>query len=620
MSADELSRYIDAMHQRAAALSGYVERAAIGPQPPGAIEELHTALEELRVAEEELREQTEELAATRQAVEWERQRYQDLFEFAPDGYLVTNTAGAIEAANRAAAHLLGVGAQQLIGKPLAVFVALEDRPSFRERIGSLVADGQAHAWELRLVSRQGRTIEVAVTVAAVNDEMGRPSALRWMLRDIGERKRAEAEIRALNTDLERRVADRTTQLEAAQRRMAFLDEASGALGASLDEPTILLSLARLCVPTLADYCLVFSRSDGRSLRPAAVAHAGSSREALVRALAGLADDVAIAGASSRAALKVLNAGQPSLSLTESDLWLVTGARSAEALALFRELGCASYMVLPLLARDQTLGALALVAAESRRHYAPADLALADELARRAALAMDNARLFQEAEAAIQVRNDFLASVSHDLRTPLTGLRGVVQLLQRRLRRGAQPDYEAITQALATIDEAGHRMATLIDELVDLGLLQAGKPPLLDLKPTDLIALARAAIDRRRRMSSRHELRLRADEETLVGRWDAPRLERVLDNLLDNAVKYSPAGGEITVTAAGERDASGRWARLTVADQGIGIPAADLPHIFRRFHRGSNVVGRISGAGIGLATVFHLGTSKRLAIPVPRPPG
>jgi signal transduction histidine kinase len=304
-------------------------------------------------------------------------------------------------------------------------------------------------------------------------------------------------------------------------------------------------------------------------------------------------------------LKVLNAGEPSLKLTESDLWLVAGTRSAGALALFQRLGCASYMVLPLTARGQALGALALVAAESRRHYTPADLATAEELARRASTAVDNARLYQETEAALQIRDTFIASVSHDLRTPLTGLRGVVQLLQRRLRRGAQPDYGAIDEALASITDSTDRMAALIDELIDIGLVQAGDSLLLDRQPTDLLALARRLIEQHQRGTSRHALRLRANEDSIVGQWDAARLARVLDNLLANAVKYSPEGGEITVTAASEADAAGRWARVTVADQGIGIPVADLPRLFRRFHRGSNVSDRFSGTGIGLATVYHL---------------
>jgi len=159
---------------------------------------------------------------------------------------------------------------------------------------------------------------------------------------------------------------------------------------------------------------------------------------------------------------------------------------------------------------------------------------------------------------------------------------------------------ALEDGLRDIESAAGRAATLIDELLDAAHLEAGRP--LDLRPTavDAIALARGRVDEWQRTAPGHVIRVEAEHPTLVGSWDALRLSRILDNLLGNAVKYSPAGGTVTVRIARE----GGWALLAVRDEGIGIPAADLPHVFERLRRGGNV-GGIGGTGIGLAGVKRI---------------
>ena len=125
------------------------------------------------------------------------------------------------------------------------------------------------------------------------------------------------------------------------------------------------------------------------------------------------------------------------------------------------------------------------------------------------------------------------------------------------------------------------------------------------EPTDLVAVAWQAAAEQQRTTERHRIRVQTIEAKLIGVWDPVRLGRVLDNLLSNAVKFSPAGGEVVVGVAREADAAGEWALLSVRDQGIGIPAADLPHVFERFRRGTNVAGRIAGTGLGLAGACHI---------------
>jgi PAS domain S-box-containing protein len=211
----------------------------------------------------------------------------------------------------------------------------------------------------------------------------------------------------------------------------------------------------------------------------------------------------------------------------------------------------------------------------------------------------------EARAALAVRDEFLASVSHDLRTPLTGIRGLAQLLARRLGRLDAPQTQQMVEQATAINRAAGTMAAMVDELLDLTRLEAGQPLELRREAVDLVALAQARAREHGRTASRHPIQVTADAPALVGQWDPGRLERVLDNILSNAVKYSPDGGEVVVTIRPAVGPGGPWAELAVADHGVGIPAADLPHIFERFRRGANVVGQVVGAGLGLAGVRRI---------------
>jgi PAS domain S-box-containing protein len=238
-------------------------------------------------------------------------------------------------------------------------------------------------------------------------------------------------------------------------------------------------------------------------------------------------------------------------------------------------------------------------------FTPEDEAILVQLAQLAGVAIENTRLLAAARDAVRDRNDFLSTVSHDLKNPLTTIKALAQLAARRAS-GAMDDakLKRLKASLETIDQSADRMTQQLDELLDLARLQADEPLRLDIRPTDLAALARRVADEHRKAAPNHRIRVDAPSEVLGG-WDPLRLERVLSNLLSNAVKYSPEGGEVCVRVAWSADAGGEQAVLTVLDHGIGIPAADLPHIFERFRRASNVAGVIAGTGIGLASARQI---------------
>jgi len=259
-------------------------------------------------------------------------------------------------------------------------------------------------------------------------------------------------------------------------------------------------------------------------------------------------------------------------------------------------------VLPLRLAGRAVGGVRL-SFRGPRMFDPPDQAFMIALAHQAAQALERARLYAaehaaraEAEAAIQARDELMGLISHDLRNPLTVVRGHVQLLRRRAGRPAGLSTDELLSGLGTIESSIASLATQIDELQDATHLQAGRPLELNLRSMDLVEVTRQVVLRHQGMVDKHRLHFETALPSLVGTWDTGRLERVLGNLLSNAIKYSPMGGEIAVSLS----SNGSWAELAVEDHGVGIPAQDLPHIFERFHRAGNVVGRIPGSGLGLA--------------------
>ena len=195
---------------------------------------------------------------------------------------------------------------------------------------------------------------------------------------------------------------------------------------------------------------------------------------------------------------------------------------------------------------------------------------------------------------------FVDATAHDLRNPLTAVLGQSQLLQRRLQRDGTVDPEDAKLRLAVIASSAVRASGLIDDLMDTARLQAGQPLELRQTPLNLVSMVVACAEEAQRVGSSHTVRVRTDVAALEVLADGSRMERVIRNMLDNAIKYSPSGGDVDVHLCREEDDDGSWATLTIEDRGLGIPAGDLPYVFDRFRRGGNVEQHIAGSGIGLS--------------------
>jgi PAS domain S-box-containing protein len=206
----------------------------------------------------------------------------------------------------------------------------------------------------------------------------------------------------------------------------------------------------------------------------------------------------------------------------------------------------------------------------------------------------------DAEAAARSRDEIIATVSHDLRSPLTVIVGFAQRLQRVLSSGQPIDKQELSEGAREIEASAASMNSLISNLMDATMSESGEMSLV-YEPCDLTRLVRAVVQTHQRINPTREIRIEAPATSVIGVWDIGRIERVLTNIISNALKYSPAGGAVTV----ETRLEGEDAIVCVSDQGFGIPEAEIPKLFERFTRGSNVAGRIPGVGLGLASAEEI---------------
>jgi signal transduction histidine kinase len=373
----------------------------------------------------------------------------------------------------------------------------------------------------------------------------------------------------------------------------FLAHASAFLSSSLDYETTLRALARLAVPMFGDYCAVdVLREDGAFARVDLVVDDPDRRE-IGEALKRYPPRLVVEGPAVRA----IKSGEPFI---DNDTGPDKSARSAqtpEHLELLRRFGVRSFQMVPLRSRGRTLG-LFTTGSFSGRQYNEHDLALAQEVATRAGLALDNAMLYRTAQEADRLKEDFLATLSHELRTPLNALLGWMHILKM-----PTADESTRKRALESIERSARAQAILINDLLDVSRAMRGKLR-VESSPVDLSAVILAAIDSIRPAVRARGLDVNLAIGTLSGQvWgDADRLEQVMWNLLSNAVKFTKPGGRIDVTVEETVDD----VKITVSDNGIGIDPAFLPHVFERFRQADGSSTRTqAGLGLGLAIVRNL---------------
>jgi PAS domain S-box-containing protein len=379
-----------------------------------------------------------------------------------------------------------------------------------------------------------------------------------------------------------------------EQQSAFLNRASELLASSLDYEKTLRNLARLCVPALGDWSAIHLRTEDTNYERVVVEHSDPAQvrfvEQLDRSMRPKPEDDPI--------VKVMQSGRSHLVEHLPDELLATIAKTPEQMEAIRKMGFHSWIIAPMTTGGHTLGTLTVVHGESGRRYTQEDVPFIEDLARRAATAIENARLFEAADAANRAKDEFLATLSHELRTPLTSIAGWAHMLQLGVA-----DEQTRRLAVDTIVRSARTQAELIDDLLDLSRVVAGTLQLgvttVDLGSIvgDVLVAAKPAAD-----AKGLAMQLDLDAPTVLVRGDDRRLRQVVWNLVSNAVKFTEAGGEIRVALS----MHGRNARLEVIDTGRGIDASFLPHVWDRFRQADSSTSRQHGGlGLGLAVVRHL---------------
>ena len=388
------------------------------------------------------------------------------------------------------------------------------------------------------------------------------------------------------------------RLKARQADLEFLCEAGELLSSSLDTQSTLARLTRLLVPRLADYCIV--HLEGYAADEIPILHVDPEKAELVRDLLRSS-----ASGSSHGHRAAMHTGKSLLIDPVPDSLLVSTAETPEQLGVMRRLGPCSQMVVPLRIGTTTFGSITLARSDSERRYDSPDLLLAEDLTRRAAAAIDNARLYElsrteraRAEVATRTKDEFVAMVSHELRTPLNVIMGWVRLL----RSGSLSDATR-EQALEVVERNANAQSQLVADLLDISRVITGKiridPAQLDLENLVSLVLedARFAFETKR-------LQLHVDfaDVPTVMRGDGERLRQVVWNLLLNAIKFTPKGGHVWVSLR-RVDSD---LELVIRDSGMGISAEIMPFIFENFRQHDSKTTRAHGGlGIGLSIAKHL---------------
>ena len=376
------------------------------------------------------------------------------------------------------------------------------------------------------------------------------------------------------------------------------------LEAGLDYEATLQEVVRIALPSFADYTIIHLIDREDHVQRWAVAHADPAKQDL---LEELQYKYPIEPKEPNPLRQALNSTRALLTPRVTDEMLLQYNTTDDHLRLMRAIATRSYIIAPMWARGQRLGTLLFATSDSSRYYTNDDLRPAEELTYRIALALDNAQLYQAerqarvlAEAAVQLRDTFLSVAAHELRTPLTSLLLQSQMLGRRVSRDSLlPERDQ--RMIQAISGQARRLDRMINTMLDISRLENGQLA-LTYELFDLALLTQRVVSEVQLVSESHPIEYQPPHEPCLIHGDELRIEQVLQNLLQNAIKYSPNGGPAVINLTVNNDSI----ELTVSDQGIGIPQEALPKIFTRFYRADNVSSeRISGLGIGLAVINEI---------------
>ena len=503
-------------------------------------------------------------------------RLEGIVEISADAIISVDQSQTIIYFNEGAERIFGYRADEILGRPLELLLPERYRAAHPQHMREFAA-GQERARRMghrRPISGLRKGGEEFPAEASISRfQVGDALIFSVVLRDITERKRAEDHQR-------------------------FLADVGALLGRSLDSDQTIHDAVRAAVPTLGDACIV-DLVEGGTLRHLAVAHVDLEKE---RQVAELRRRFPPDLAGTHPVAEAIRDRQPVIleqasDEQASDDWLESVTHSPEHAVLARAVGpVAATVVVPIESHGSVLGTVSVY--RERRRYDPDDLLLVGDFARRIGLAIDNARLYERAQRAIRAREETVAVVSHDLRNPINAIRMIASNLLKMPADRQRP--ESTAEYLRIIGEAAAQADELIQNLLDASRIEAGQLRIAP-RPAAVGPIVRAAADVLAPLADERGLALCAEvaAELPPVHIDAPRVQQVISNLVGNAIKFTPSGGCVTISArlAGEAGGARGSVEVAVSDTGSGIPPEHLPHVFDRYWQASRATRR--GAGLGL---------------------
>ncbi len=487
--------------------------------------------------------------------------------------IATDEIGTILYWNHSAELIYGWGSAEVLGRNVTVLLKLPQDPAIDTAMRATLSTGRSWSGEITASRRDGTRLEVFVTNSVFHDPQGTPLGVIGVSADITQRKRAvleQAQLLVLSTAL----AESVTSTQVATAIFTHVHTALGAYTGMV----------------------VLLAEDGQTLEILGTFGYPAELTGHQQSLA-LTQPVPLAEA--------MHSGLP--------VWVESpaefAARYPQLLVLQPQLGAG--VAFPLGLPQRMIGALNISFA-APRVFSADDRVYLQMIAQQCTQALDRARIYEAerrahlaAEEAVRMRDELIGLISHDLRNPLTVILGQTRLIAKQTEHLDDGLGSKLDARLTVIRNMVNQMDGQIDDLLDGARLRAGQTLTLNRQPLDLVALVNESVLMVRPTSTRHKIEFVAPHAPLVCFGDQRRLARIFANLLRNAIIYSPRGGTITVTVTDETDATGAWCVVSVQDTGIGIPLTDVPHVFERFYRGTNVTGKIRGTGLGLASVRHI---------------
>lgn len=536
-----------------------------GPQAPQAIDLQHH-IHDLQVRLRALELENQQLMETNGELEASRASLSDLYDFAPVVYLALDSQSRIRAANLTAASMFGRERGSLVGTALSAIVAPEDRTALRAHVQRCLTGRIRVDSELSFVARGRPRVVTQVTSMPHFDDAGNVIGCKTVITDI-------------------------SALKWSQQKLEFLTQASALLGSTFDTAASLAEIARRAVPTLADLCIADLVEPSGEVRRLEVAISDRGRAERLERLR-----TAPPRANEGTALRWVLRTRAPLLIERCSAGEIDADQPLEHDALVKITRPASLMYVPIVGPAAVRGVLTFAAAattaasSSGRHYSIADLSTMRDLASHAALAMENGRLFEQAQRANASRHDVLQFVSHDLRNPLMG---VMLSAETILRATPEVDRRRSGSQIARISRAAKQMRRMIEDLLDSTSLESGHLS-VEIGAHPVRPILEGAMDllQEQAVSRRVTLVVEVGSDAAIA-CDRQRVVQVISNLVDNALKFTPPDGRITISA----HAVGDNMLFSVADSGSGIPADVRPHVFERYRQASSGPG--PGRGLGL---------------------